>query len=161
METSSGAPLALEGEVGSWTLQTLSFDPARPGAARVDATLDMASLTTGRAGYDRDMTTEEWLSVDRFPTATFTARGAQRLDRDTFALAGTLQLRGHTVDLPVEFSLAGHENGSVTVQGHARLDRRDFGIGTGARDGLVERGVDVTFRFTAVPDGGQKEESGQ
>ncbi len=124
----TGAPFT--GRFKAWTA-AIDFDPAHPEAARVSATVDIASATTGDPQKDEAMPSADWFDAADFAKASFEATGFAPKGGDAYEAAGKLTLRGITKDvvLPFTLTIAGSEAHAV---GHARLVRTDFGVGQGA-----------------------------
>src|SRR3954471_6476063 len=50
---------------------TLQYDPQSPERSRITVTVKTASLDTGDAGRDRDVKSEKFLDVSRYPEMRF------------------------------------------------------------------------------------------
>ncbi len=50
---------------------TLQFDPKRPEASRVEATIDARGISTGEPQRDSHLRSADFLDVENYPTITF------------------------------------------------------------------------------------------
>lgn len=122
---------------------TLVLDEAAPERARIDVTIDAASVNTNVAKRDEHLRSTDFFDVTRFPTLTFKskrveARGDGRLD-----VLGDLTIRGVTKPVTLEVSdfgaprkdpWGGTRRGATAT---ARINRKDFGL---VWNGVVEGG---------------------
>ena len=124
----SGAPFS--GRFKTWTA-IIDFDPAKPEAGHVAATVDVASATTDDAQKDEAMPGSDWFDAANFAKATFEATGFVPKGPDSYETKGKLTLRGVTKDLTLPFTLtiAGDQGHAV---GKAKLVRTEFGVGQGS-----------------------------
>jgi polyisoprenoid-binding protein YceI len=107
------------------------YDPANPGAAKVEVTVDVNSLDTGDPQYGPQFA-KQFLDGEHYPTATFVSTGFRPLDQTSGLMRGDLTLRGVTqpVELNVVFdgytatAIAGHRAG---FSASGRIDRTAFG----------------------------------
>ena len=105
----------------------LSFDPARPEAARLDVTIPVANVSSGNAEYDGEMRGAAFFNSAAFPQARFRASGARRLDDGRYAMDGELTLRG--ISKPVTFTFEWTPGAQPVLFGRATVRRLDFGVG--------------------------------
>jgi polyisoprenoid-binding protein YceI len=78
---------------------TVASDPLE---SRVEATVDLASVSTGDDGRDAHLRGPDFFDVEQHPTMTFVSTAVRR-ERDGFVLVGDLTIKG--VTRPVEFDL--------------------------------------------------------
>jgi polyisoprenoid-binding protein YceI len=113
---------------------SFEYDPARPEATRLTASVDPTSLDVN-ADYGKQFA-EEFLAVSKFPKATFTATRMQKTGDNQGTMTGDLTLMG--VTKPVTFNVtlvgAGHEVLPIPFGRHAAgfeatatIKRSDFG----------------------------------
>jgi polyisoprenoid-binding protein YceI len=104
-----------------------------PEEAKVQATIDAASIATGDANRDAHLRSADFLDVEHFPTITFTGTGPVPGDGSTFTLPGELTIRGVTKPVTLE----GEYLGTMThpqmgtrlgVSATGEIDREEFGI---------------------------------
>ncbi len=128
----------------------LSFDPARPAAARAAIILDLASIDAGSDEANDEVVGKAWFNVREFPQARFVASSVKPLGNNRYELQGTLTIKGHSRELraPVTYTpqgAAGQFDGQFTLQ------RADFAIGEGtwADFGTVANNIEIKFHFLA------------
>ena len=112
---------------------SFEFDEATPAAATVNVKIKTASVDTNHAERDKHLRGDDFLSVKKFPEATFVST-ASELDGDgTGTITGNLTLHGVTrpVTLEVEGIGAGNDPWGGYRRGflaRTRFKMADFGI---------------------------------
>jgi polyisoprenoid-binding protein YceI len=120
-------------------------------AAKVDATVDTASLELGDPAWDAKIRSWEFLETGRYPDARFVSRSTEKTGAHSGIVHGTLTLRGvaRPLDLDVTFNRAGFDpyNFRFTAgfSATATLQRSDFGM----KKYLPDIGDEVTIRIEA------------
>ena len=104
----------------------LEIDPAKPSAAKVSVSFNIADLSTTSAGWTRHMMTAEIFDAAKYPTATFTSTKVES-NGDRAKITGNLTVRG--VTKPVV------------------LDAKFFGAGTNANSKKLNIGFTATGRI--------------
>ena len=113
---------------------TFDYDPSHPENTKVQASVDPASLDVG-ADYSKEFA-EEFLSVSKFPTATFASTSIQPGAGNQGTMTGNLTLMG--VTKPVTFNVTlvgtGHEvtpipfgRRAAGFEATTTIKRSDFG----------------------------------
>jgi polyisoprenoid-binding protein YceI len=131
-----------------------NFDPKQPEAGRIAFTIDTGSASFGAPETDAEVPKPAWLSVAKFPQATFASSAIKGLGGGKFSVAGKLTIKGASqpVTVPVSLSQAG---GVSTASGTFTIKRLDFKIGEGewADTSMVANDVQVKFKLnlTGVP----------
>ena len=90
------------GKFASFTT-TLSFDPARLEAAKLDVVIPLAGTSTGNGDRDSTLAGGDFFNVARFAQARYTASKFRALGGNQYAADGTLSLRG--ISKPVILTL--------------------------------------------------------
>lgn len=98
---------------------TFTYDPARPEAARVQASVDATSMDVG-ADYSGKFA-EEFLAASKYPKITFVSTAIQKGPGNTGTMTGDLTLHG--VTKPVTFN--------VTFVGTGRSPLPPFKVAAG------------------------------
>lgn len=135
------------GGFADWTAD-IAYDETADATGRhgaVEVTVSITSLSLGSVG--EQAMGPDFFAAETWPTARFSA---DLVAREGELLAdGTLRIRDNTVPvtLPVTLSIEGdlaHASGAL------RVDRRDFGIGTGTTDpDTLGFEVGISFDLTA------------
>jgi polyisoprenoid-binding protein YceI len=128
----------------------LSFDPAKPTAAKAAFEVDLASVDTGVPDGDQEVAGKPWFNTRAFPTARFVFGERQGARRQPLRGLGKLTLKGRTQDVVVPATFTAQGNAGV-FDGSFTLRRADFSIGEGAwaKFDVVANEVQVRFRITA------------
>jgi polyisoprenoid-binding protein YceI len=112
----------------------IKFDYGDWTQARVDATIDTASLDMGDEAWNRRLRSGEFLDTDKFPNARFVSERVEKTGEREGIAHGKLTLLGVTrpLDLHVKFNRAGLDPYSLQYIGgfsaDAKFKRSDFGI---------------------------------
>jgi polyisoprenoid-binding protein YceI len=143
--TQMGVPVS--GDFSTFAAQ-VSFDPAKPDAARAKVEIDLASVDAGGQEAGDEVKSKNWFYIQLFPTATFVSSSVKSLGASRYQLAGRLTIKGKTHDIvvPIAFKPDG-ANG--LLEGSFTLKRLDYDIGRGpwGDTDTVADEVQVTFRF--------------
>src|SRR5713226_4434208 len=83
---------------------TVNFDPANPSAASVEASIDVATISTRDEQRDAHLKSADFLDVEKFPNITFKSKKVTAAGSDSFNVIGDLTIRGVSkeVNLSVE-----------------------------------------------------------
>jgi len=122
-----------------------------PAETTVEATIDIASVTTNQKDRDAHLRTGDFFKADEFPTATFHSTRVA-IDGDDFVIDGDLTLRGVTkpITLTGEFGGVAKDPYGQTKAGATattKINRHDFGVSWNAalETGGVMLGDEVTL----------------
>lgn len=112
---------------------TIEADDSDPSTARIEATLDAASINTGVSQRDGDLRGSNFLEVDKYPQITFKSKRVEPKDSKTFKMVGDLTLHGVTREVVLDVTYGGEGkdpwgNQRVTFSGQTQVDRRVFGL---------------------------------
>ncbi|MFN2384569.1 MAG: YceI family protein [Gemmatimonadota bacterium] len=112
---------------------TFSYDPARPAATTVTATIDVASVDTDNERRDTHLRSEDFFFADSFPTITFASRRVVKTGDEDFAVHGDLTIRGVTRPVVLEVELVGTGRtggGAVAIgfEAETEINRKDYGL---------------------------------
>jgi polyisoprenoid-binding protein YceI len=132
---------------------TLTFDEADPSRSTVEATIPVASLSTGDEQRDAHLKSADFFDAEKFPTFTFKSTEVGRTAPGEHAVVGELTLHG--VTRAVSFAVEGPSepgkdpwgNTRIGLSATARINRKDFGLAWNAalETGGVLVGEDVTI----------------
>ena len=127
------------------------FNPASPEQASLRLIFDMRSTATGSSMADRAATSEEFLDVERYPTAELSAKGAKPNGDGKYVMEGQLTLKGVTkpIRLPLSINV---KDGMAALRGETTVNRLDFGLGPESYMGLIlDKEVKVRFALSGLP----------
>jgi polyisoprenoid-binding protein YceI len=111
----------------------IAFDEARPEQSSVSFTIQAASIDTGVADRDAHLRSNDFFSVDEFPTITFRSTAIRPAGSTRFEVTGDLTMRGVTQPVVIPVSYLGTAvdpwgNQKIAFEGDVTLNRRDFGL---------------------------------
>jgi polyisoprenoid-binding protein YceI len=112
---------------------TIDYDGKDVTKAKVQATIDVKSITTRVEKRDEHLKSDDFLDVANHPTMTFVSTSITPKGKGTYNMAGNLTIRGTT--RPVVFELT-HPAGPITSRGttkigasaSGKINRKDFGV---------------------------------
>ena len=107
--------------------------PADPAAAKISATIEVASVNTREPKRDDHLRSADFFDAAKFPQMTFTSTKVEKTSATTAKLTGDLTLRGVTkpVVLDVEYTQPVKNPWGKTVIGASatgKINRKDFGV---------------------------------
>jgi len=122
---------------------TLIEDPANPANSSVEATIDVATISTGDAQRDGHLKSADFFEVEKYPTMTFKSTSVKRNGDGDYSVTGDLTLHG--VTKPVTFAVEGpsapgkdpYGNTRIGLSATAKIPRKDFGV---SFNGVLETG---------------------
>jgi polyisoprenoid-binding protein YceI len=112
---------------------TIEYDPAKPDASKVEATIDMNSVDTHDADRDKHLKTPDFFDTAKYPTMTFKSTKVVAEGKTGLKVTGDLTLHGVTkpVVLEVEGPTAELKDPKGSKRGASattKIHRKDFGI---------------------------------
>ena len=141
----SGSPV--EGEFTDWNA-TINFDPDNLQTAGVLVVINTASLAIGVV-TDQALTAQ-FLNVEQYPSARFQSDEFVETGAGRYEARGLLELVGKSNPVTLPFTLK-IEDGRAFMEGTARLERLEFGIGGEgfSDDKMLGFGVEVIVSIEA------------
>jgi len=109
-------------------------------------TIDMRTVDTALRGPDV-------LDVARYPTAVFSSTGATRVGPARWQVAGILTMRGVARPVTFDTDVRWEELGHMVATSSLVLDRREWGIGTGAgsaTNAVADHDIQLSVSLAAV-----------
>jgi polyisoprenoid-binding protein YceI len=112
---------------------SIAFDPAQPERSTVALTIRATSIDTNQADRDAHLRSDDFFSVERFPTLTFTSTKVAPLGGGQYDVTGDLTIRGITksIVLPVAYLGSAKDpwgNDKLAFETEITLNRKDFGL---------------------------------
>lgn len=113
---------------------TVTFDPNDPSTLRVEATIDARTINTRNADRDKDLRSDLFFDVAKYPRLSFKSRSTTVVAPGKLKVAGDLTIHGITK--PVVLDVEGPTPEIKDIWGTLRigatatttLDRRAFGL---------------------------------
>ena len=136
---------------------SLDFDDVSRSTASV--TITAASIDTRQAQRDAHLRSNDFLSMDEYPTITFTSTKVEQTGPTTVDLTGDLTIKGTTnpITIPFEFQGAATDpfgNLRVGFEGSVTINRKDYGVTwNAALEGggvLISDKIALEFEVSAV-----------
>lgn len=132
---------------------TLTLHESDHTYSSVEASIDVASISTGAADRDGHLKSADFFDAGQFPTIAFKSTSVQPKGKGEFAVTGDLTLHG--VTKPVTFAAEELSDPAKDPWGNlrvgllatAKVNRKDFGLNWNAalETGGVLVGEDVTI----------------
>ncbi|HEX8388945.1 MAG TPA: YceI family protein [Sphingomonas sp.] len=126
----------LQGQFGA-SGGSITVDPARPQATRMEVAFDLNQLSTTSGGFTTHLKSADFFDVAKHPTARFVSRSVTMRGNDATVL-GDLTIKGITkpVTLQASFVGAGPNPRSKKLnfgfRATGQVNRSDFGLGMAA-----------------------------
>src|ERR1700744_3180390 len=103
------------------------FDEQAPANARINVSVDAASLNTGNALMNKHAKSDEALDVTKYPTITFTSKKITK-NGGAYQVTGDLTAHGVTKEITVPFTFKRSGN-TANFTASFSIKRSDFNIG--------------------------------
>ena len=71
-----------------------AFDPAKPDAAKVDISIDLASIDAGSKDANDEVIGKQWFNAKMFPVASFTSSAVKTSGAGRYEVTGPLMIKG-------------------------------------------------------------------
>jgi len=141
--------VAMDGKFRKFASQ-LSFDPARPTAAKAAIDVELASIDAGSGEANDEVAGKQWFNTKAFPTARFVSTGVKPTGANRYEVAGTLTIKGKTQNVVVPASFTSQGNLGA-FDGLLTIRRGDFSIGEGpwAAFDIVANDIQIKFHIAA------------
>jgi len=122
----------LEGRFNQFDGQ-FSYDESKPEASAVSINIDPASVSTNHAERDKHIRSEDFLDVEKYPSASFKSTGFKSNGNGGATLTGELTLHGVTKPVELEVSKIGEGDDPwggyrAGFTGTTEFKMKDFGI---------------------------------
>lgn len=145
--TSKQMNVPVDGAFRKFTAQ-ITIDPAKPENGRAQIEIDLASIDTGSAEANEEVTGKNWFNVREFPKGTFISASVKPLGNGRFETSGKMSIKGKTLEVRAPFSIK-QEKDILILDGSFPLKRLDYAIGTGiwSDTTVVADEVQVKFHF--------------
>jgi polyisoprenoid-binding protein YceI len=131
------------------------IDEGNPAASSLEATVEVASASTGDTNRDNHLKNADFFETEKYPTATFKSTRIEKVNDGEFRIYGDLTLHGVTHEVPLAATLLGvatdmqgNRRAGFTVQ--TTFSRKDFGLNWNVA--LESGGVLVSDKVTIEID---------
>jgi polyisoprenoid-binding protein YceI len=141
----------VQGRFKKFTAQ-IAFDPRKLASAKAEIAVDLASVDTGSAEADEEVSKKGWFNTSAFPTAKFSSSAVTQTGPDRYEARGKLSIKGIGQNVIAPFS-AKRAGDAVTYEGAFTLKRLQFKIGEGVWSDTETVADEVQVRFRIVATG--------
>jgi polyisoprenoid-binding protein YceI len=112
---------------------TITVDRANLEKSSVEATIDVASVSTANEKRDAHLKSPDFFDTAKFGTATFKSKSWKKTGEDSFDITGDLTLHGVTKEIVLKTKLLAFGPGMQGAQlsgweATATLNKTDFGV---------------------------------
>ncbi len=111
---------------------TVTLDEATPANSKVNATIEVSSITTGVEERDTHLKSADFFDVARYPVITFASTRFSKSSATSYAVMGNLTMHGVTrpVTLAVTASPPFNHAGGIRrgIEATLSVNRKDFGL---------------------------------
>ncbi|MFO0758740.1 MAG: YceI family protein [Byssovorax sp.] len=111
---------------------TVVLDDATPANSRINATINVSSVSTGVEERDTHLKGPDFFDAAKYPTITFVSTGVSRSSASSYSVTGNLTMHGVTkpVTLAVTASAPFNHAGGTRrgVEATTTVNRKDFGL---------------------------------
>jgi polyisoprenoid-binding protein YceI len=130
---------------------TAHLDAADPTKSSASVSIVVASVDTRQPQRDDHLRTNDFFDAATYPKITFVSTSVEKLDEETFRMAGDLTIKDVTKPVSVDFEYSGsatdpYGNQRVGFEGSTVINRKDFGVNFNAV--LETGGVMVSEKIT-------------
>jgi len=149
----------VRGEFGAMS-GTIEYDGKDISSIKAAVTIDAASITTRNEYRDKDLKSDHFFDVAKFPTLTFKSKKVVPGKAGAFQLVGDLTMHGVTKEVTLDVTgpskvIKGMRGESrVGASASTKINRQDFGITWNANvDGggvVVSDSVSITIDIEAM-----------
>ena len=111
----------------------VEYDPANPAAARVEVSIDVASIDTREEKRDVHLRSADFFDAEKYPKITFTSKHVEKTG-DGFRVAGALAMHGVTRDVTLEVegptppTKDPWGNQRIGASADTKINRKDWGL---------------------------------
>ena len=112
---------------------TFTVDAENPENSKVEATIQTASVDSNHAERDKHLRSDDFLDVDKYPTATFKSTSIEQTGNDTAKITGDFTLHGVTKPVTLDAKMIGYGDDPwggyrMGLEASTSLRLADFGI---------------------------------
>ena len=112
----------------------VEFDRADPSKTKIDATIDIATLTTREPDRDKHLKSPDFFDIEKFPVMKFRSTSVHAAGSGKLKLTGDLTIHGVTkevtfdVDGPTPEIKDPWGNSRIGATATTKVNRKDFGL---------------------------------
>jgi polyisoprenoid-binding protein YceI len=113
---------------------SVDYDPAKPEASSIEATIDASSIDTRDEKRDAHLRSADFFDVEKYPSLTFKSKKVTKTG-DGFTAVGDLTMHGVTKEVTLEVEELSQPNKDpwgntrMGASAHGKINRKDWGLG--------------------------------
>lgn len=107
---------------------TIAFDEVNLTSARVDVTVDVATINTGIGMRDNHLRKKDYFHASEYPVIRFVSSKLTSLKPGVGSVTGQLTIKNLTREVIVPFTYS-KSNTQLKLKCEFKINRRDFGVG--------------------------------
>ncbi|KHD87591.1 MAG: hypothetical protein OM95_13440 [Bdellovibrio sp. ArHS] len=113
---------------------TLEYDSTNPAAAKIEASIETASINTREAQRDAHLKSADFFDVEKFPVITFKSTNVKVVSPGELKVLGDLTIHGITKEVSLDVEGPTDEmkdpwgNLKIGVSATTKINRKDFGL---------------------------------
>lgn len=113
---------------------TLTENTADPTKSAVEATVDIATISTGDPARDTHLKSADFFDAEKYPQMTFKSTRIEKKGSDSYSVTGDITMHG--VTKPITFAVEGPSapgkdpwgNTRIGLSATTKINRKDFGL---------------------------------
>ncbi len=133
---------------------TLTIDPAKPAAAKLDVTFAIDQLSVTSSGFSNHLKSKDFFDVGTYPTARFVST-AVVASGNTAKITGNLTIKNVTKPVTIDATFVGagtnpmNKKVNFGFRGTTTINRSDFGLGMAVPVVSDQVKLDINAAFVA------------
>lgn len=133
---------------------TLTIDPAKPAAAKLDVTFAIDDLSVTSSKFAEHLKSKDFFDVATYPTAHFVSTNIVA-SGNTAKITGNLTIKDKTKPVTIDATFVGaganpmNKKVNFGFRGTTTINRSDFGLGMAAPMVSDQVKLDINAAFTA------------
>src|SRR5262249_6208662 len=112
---------------------TIAYDGKTVDSLKADVTIELATINTDNDSRDKDLKSDNFFDIAKYPTVKFKSKRVQAGGQGTFKMTGDLTMHGVTKEVTLDVegpspALQQGPNLRVGASGTTKIDRREWGL---------------------------------
>lgn len=113
---------------------TVTWDPEKPEATQISASLDVASINTREAQRDGHLKSPDFLDAEKYPEITFKSKSVKAKGKENLTVVGDLTIHGTTKEVVLDVEGPSAEssdpfgNRRIGATATGKIHRDEFGM---------------------------------
>lgn len=131
----------------------LKFDPDDLKGSSINFTIQVASIKTNSDRRDNHLKSGDFFNVEKYPVMKFVSTSISKTD-DSYVAKGNLTIKDVSKSVEITFHILGigdhpmkKGNKIISIKGGLKINRSDYGVGTGSWAATVVVGEEVTIEI--------------